>query len=112
MIKYLCNTCLAQNPPTNFKITERIHGTCEQCTVVHEVDWINRVQVGVDLSSLDNTFRVNTGKTLKTTLRNGVTLEQGIHDATMFVNYSTEYTRVEFPFNKCYYVVAKLKEGK
>lgn len=66
------------------------------------------------LDFLSNSFQVKPQtKTFKTKPRDGATLEECFKTANEFIRANSEgYTRIEFPFDNYYYVIAKLNQSE
>lgn len=57
-------------------------------------------------------FRIPGPKTLKTEVDTSViSLSQAIENARQYLNNQTQYTRIEFKYERNYIVIAKLKEN-
>ena len=84
---------------------------CNICATVKGYNKMNLPQLSLDF--LQNSFQVKpASKTFKTTPRDGISLEDCFKDANKWLRNQSEYTRVEFPYDGYYYVVAKLSEAK
>ena len=68
----------------------------------------------LSLEFLSNSFQVKPqSKTFKTKPKDGTSLEECFKTANEFIPSNAEgYTRIEFPFDKYYYVIARLSEGE
>lgn len=66
------------------------------------------------LDFLSNSFQVKPQtKTFKTKPKDGATLEECFKTANEFIRANSEgYTRIEFPFDNYYYVIAKLNSSE
>jgi len=71
---------------------------------------IPKVQLSLDF--LQSHFQIKPpSKTFKTKPREGQSLMDCINNANEFLRGQDEWTRIEFPFDGYYYVIAKLGDG-
>lgn len=61
---------------------------------------------------LQRSFEFSNRKTLKLKPKDITTVSDAIADARSFLEYSSEYSRIEFKHSGYYYVVVRLKKGE
>ena len=62
------------------------------------------------IEALQRSFEFGERKTLKLKVKQATNLIDAIHSAREFLADNLEYSRIEFAYDKMYYVIARLKD--